>query len=183
MSSQAHTVQDRAFPQADSPGCSFPPPCSSPGQTLPVREETPSPILQLIQGAQTPLCPAALGLAAPNGSAAAPDPPGFTHSSRDRALLQGWDLWVSLPHSLLSVGPHSCPAPAFPSPFPGVIWLKDRHSFQGRKDPLFTPHSGKREWFCCQGTIFNRDVDPARPARWLLCGNSRQEKWDGRLQG
>lgn len=56
------------------------------------REETPSPILQLIQGAQTPLCPAAVGLAAPNGSAAAPDPPGFTHSSRDRALLQGWDL-------------------------------------------------------------------------------------------
>lgn len=60
-SSQLHAVQDTGFSPADSPGCSFPPPCSSPGQTLPARVETPGSILRLTQGAQTPLPPAASG--------------------------------------------------------------------------------------------------------------------------
>lgn len=91
----------------------------SPGQTLPVREETPSSNLQLIQGAQTLLPPPALLLPKDLQQLQ-------THSSRDQPLLQGRDLQAPLPHSLLSAGPHSFPAPAFPSPFPSVIWLKNR---------------------------------------------------------
>lgn len=84
MSSQAHT-QGRVLPPSRLIRMFLPTSLFSPGQTLPVREETPSSNLQLIRGAQTPLPPAPLGLAAPNGSAAAPDPPDFTFSSRDQA--------------------------------------------------------------------------------------------------
>lgn len=79
----------------------------SPAQTLPVREETPSSNLQLIQGAQTPLPPSALDLAAPKGSATAPDTPGFTHSSRNQAGTHR-----------LSAGSQSLPAAASPALFP-----------------------------------------------------------------